>query len=736
MPCSPNDIKINVPEGPSGPHIPGFGTPYALPIPGISIIPKGFPEDLLDLLNKFQFLIPPGALKPSLYPNFSKDIFDTIMSMLDKFFPFLMLYKFFLPILNIIICIIEVLCSLTNPFKVIRALKRLFRVCIPEFLNLFPIFALIIMIISLLLLLLALIEYIIEQILKLIKSLLRNINALVKAFNNADKNAILAIAQKIGSLLCVFQNLFVLLSLFNVIIQIFKDILGMFFSIPPCDDTTPDDADACCTPDVCPAIIKNSNYTRATGQLQYFKQYGFDTGTTIPGFDNINYDLRSESWQLFDSNQEIAQKFINIVDAYDVPGIPSVPGFPPSLLPGLQFKPTFFPTDVAYDQNTSPKQAAYTVDVKVLYNPSNWGRSGTTRYITFKDCIMKVAPSTSLKAYDNSTTEVSSGVVYLVGGLGYEDDGSILTGFDSDGVTPITNQATLNNFLHLPSTFSVTPTLANDGILFTDVEYTFKPNLATLISKNLVTAGCEPTFALNRAYVSNILAGDIGFKITQLNQIFAGSTNSNGEFVSFPDPLGTQECLQNAITALRANLTPEGVAEFETTSILCLENLKAQTNQAIISLIGVGFEACSSTYNVEPSIQFTSQPIVVSVDLKERNKLSLGTNLPSSVADELAKQIKGHVTFGNISDFTYDGTGLFTANITSDIAGKGELMISFDNNTFCINNLPEDIDQDPSRTLQSTQYQFVYTPAFTGKTPETAEGDTEGKADRNTGSNG
>lgn len=736
MPCNPSDVTINIPDGPSGPHIPGFGTPYALPIPDIAIVPNSFPEDLLDLLNKFQFLIPSGALKPSLNPNFSKDIFDAIMDLLDKFFPFLMLYKFFLPILNIIICIIEVLCSLTNPFKVVRALKRLFRVCIPEFLNLFPIFALIIMIISLLLLLLALIEYIIEQILKLIKTLLRNINALVKAFNNADKNAIIAIAKKIGSLLCAFQNLFVLLSLFNIIIQIFKDILGMLFSIPPCDDSTPDDADACCTPDVCPAIIKNSNYTRVTGQLQYFKQYGFDTGTVIPGFGNINYDLRTESWQLFDNNQELAQKFINIVDAYDVPGIPSVPGFPPNLLPGLQFKPTFFPTDVSYDQNTSPKQAAYTVDVKLTYNPANWGRAGSTRTIVFKDCIMKLAPTTLLKGFDNSTTEVSNGVVYLVGGLGYEEDGTILTGFEADGVTPITNQATLNNFLHMPSTFSVTPTLANDGVLFTDVEYTFKPNLPTLISKNLVTAGCEPTFALNRAYVSNILAGDIGLKIAQLNQTFNGSTNQNGDFVPFPNPLATQECLQNSITALRANLTTEGVAEFQSTATLCLETLKEQTNQAIISLIGIGFEACSSTYSLEPSLQFTSQPITVSVELKERNKLSLTSNLPSSVADELAKQIKGHVTFGSISDFTYDGSGLFTANITSDIAGKGDLMISFDNNTFCVNNLPENIDEDPSRTLQSLAYQFVYTPAFTGKTPETAEGDTDGKADRNIGSNG
>src|ERR1700690_983805 len=191
-PCSPSDVSIPLPDGPSGPPIAGFGTPFALKVPNISPFPSGFPEDLLDLLNKLQLLIPSGVLKPTLNPNFGKDIFDAIMKLLDQFFPFLMLYKFFLPLLNLIICIIEVLCAIPNPFKLIRAMRRLFRNCIPAFLNLFPIFALIVMIISLLLLLVALIEYIIAQIAKLVKAILRNINALVKSFQDGDQNSVLA----------------------------------------------------------------------------------------------------------------------------------------------------------------------------------------------------------------------------------------------------------------------------------------------------------------------------------------------------------------------------------------------------------------------------------------------------------------------------------------------------------------------------------------------------------------
>src|SRR5271166_4517748 len=126
MPCQP--ITLPSPSGPSGPAIPGFGPPFTIPVPPIGL-PPGVPEDLLDILNELQMLIPPGLLQPALNPNFGKDIFDGNMKLLDQFMPFLMLYKFFLPILNLIICIIEVLCALMNPIALAIALDRLFTQC-------------------------------------------------------------------------------------------------------------------------------------------------------------------------------------------------------------------------------------------------------------------------------------------------------------------------------------------------------------------------------------------------------------------------------------------------------------------------------------------------------------------------------------------------------------------------------------------------------------------------------
>lgn len=722
-PCSPNDVSINVPDGPSGRAIPGFGVPHALKLPNLNPFPDGFPEDLLELLDKLQFLIPPGALKPQLNPNFGKDVFDAIMKLLDQFMPFLMLYKFFLPILELIICIIEVLCALMNPFKLISALNRLFSRCIPAFLNLFPIFALIIMIISLLLLILALIEYIISQILKLIKTILRNINALIKAFSDGDEDGVLAIAKKLGSLLCMFQNLFVLFAIFNIIINIIKDILALAFHIPPCDDGDPSDQNGCCTPDVCPSIVKES-YTRVTGTFKYLPKVSVITSLTLPAIfgNNFNFDVRSESWQMFDVSQPEPQQFRNIFNAYDVTIFP---------------KPIFFPTDATYNKATAVRQAPYTVDLKLFYNPASFppaaggiARPGQPRFIIFKDCILTNVPTYNLVEGDGSITNIDAGVGTLAGGTGYENfvgsDGNLvpLTGFD-DKNNPIPFPATLENFIHSPATASQTPTLnKSDGYTFFNAEYTFKPNIAPLLQKNIVTLGCVPSIAMNRAFINNIYAGDIALKTQLLGNLVRGP--------GFPSPAAAQECLTTAIASLRSDMTARGVANFQATAMLCLQKLKDDTNGALGQLVGIGFDPCKSTVTATPSQQFTSLPIVVKVNLNERNGLPLTTGMSQAIGDNLAARIKGHPTFGNVGNFNYDGYQSFTANLTSTAPGKGTILVSFDNQTFCTNTIPDDINLPPTHTLQEIDYTFIYTPVA-GVVPGTGEGDTDGQPRRDAG---
>jgi len=698
MPCSPSDVSVKLPESSTADPIAGFGVPSSLKIPNVSPNVDGFPEDLVDILNKLQLIIPPGALKPQLNPNFGKDIYDGIMKLLDQFMPFLMLYKFFLPVLNIIICIIEVLCSLMNPFALIRAITRLFRTCIPELLAIFPVFAMIIMAISLLLLLLSLIEYLVEQVLKLVKILLRNINALNNAFQSNNENGVLAIAKKIGALLCMFQNLFVLFAVFNIIIQVIKDILKMAFAIPPCEDAPSGDTNSCCTPETCPVIVQ-ANYTRLTGNFKYLNSVG--STTIIP---NFNVNMRNESWQIYDLGQEQAQQFRNIFDAFDVLFLP---------------KPIFFPTDSTYTALTDYRQAPYLVDMRLFYTPADWGRVGLPRFIKFTNCIMTKVPTTSLLEGDNTTQAVNNGVGILAGGTGFEDDAlTPLYGFASDGTTAIGDKATLENFFHMPAQYSLIPTLSiNDGYAFQNIEYTFKPNSAPLLQKNIISIGCVPDVALSKTFINNVFAGDIGIKSQQLINL------------NFPDPAAAQECLATAVSALRFDLTAAGVAQFQSMTDICLQKLKDDTIVALSDLIGIGFDPCKSSFDLTPAAQFTTKPIVVSVSLNEKNGISLTTGLSKDISDGLANRIRAHNTFGDVSNFKYDGNQFFTANITSNSPGLGELMISFDNNIFCTDTIPTDITIAPSHDLQVKNYQFIYTSAM----PPTAEGDTDGAPRRDDG---
>lgn len=704
-PCTP--VDISVPIGPGGPTIPGFGQPFAGLLPNLNPFPPGFPEDLLSLMNKMQLLVPPGALKSPLNPNYGKDVFDNIIKLLDQFMPFLMLYKFFLPILNIIICIIEVLCALLSPFKLPGAISRLFKRCIPDFLNMFPIFALIIMIISLLILLQAMILYIIDQVLKFINAILRNVEMLIEAFQESPI-AVLAIAQKLGTLLCIFQNLFVLLALFSVIIQVIKEILSLSFPIPPCDDGNHSDS-GCCTSDVCPIIVKNGNYTRNTGTFKYLnvKAASNSIDGLPPPFNQLLITVRQESWQLYDTEQNIAQAFRNIIDGYDVP-VDKLNNPPPF------FKNIFFPTDVTITSSTTPKQAPYTVDLRMFYNPAQWGRRGVPRYIRFLNCIVLAPPSLSVNLYDNGTSPVSSGVFSLSGGLGYEDDGTTpLDGFQGDGVTENTGQqATLQNFIHMAPSVSTTPVFfPNDGYQFEDMTYTFKPNTTALLKYNLITLGCMPDVALPRNFINAVYAGDIALKTTLLTDIVNG--------VNFPDPIATQQCLSLALDALRHNMTIQGVAEFQAAALLCLQKLQNDTNRALGDMVGVGFDPCKSSFSIVPALQFTTKPILVSVDLKERNGIAITTNLSSEVAENIAARLKAHITFGTVDKFIYDGYQSFTANLQSTTPGSGKIMVSFDNQTLCTN-----VNDPPSHTLQEKTYKFVYAPAgLTIPVSPSAEGD-------------
>jgi hypothetical protein len=348
---------------------------------------------------------------------------------------------------------------------------------------------------------------------------------------------------------------------------------------------------------------------------------------------------------------------------------------------------------------------------------------------------MQFVPTTNLVEADDTIKQVPTGVIIMVGGAGYEDNGTtILEGYASDGVTPINTQANLGNFFHMAPKFETStlfiPPNINDGVTTYDVEYTFRPNIAPLLQAGLVTVGCVPSIALNKSFINNVMSSDIGLKTQQLRDLVNGN---NGNV--FPNPNAALECMQNAISALRTNMTAEGVADFQTTCNICLGKLQSDTESALNSMIGIGIAPCSSSFTTTPNIQFTTQPVTVSVSIMETNGLPLTNNLPTNVASSIASGLKLYTTFGVPGTFSYDGSQYFTAQITSDTPGSGQVMVSYDNQIFCTNTLSA--TDAPTHTLQTQEYQFIYAPiSSSGTVPSvtsTGSGDSDGKPRRDAG---
>ena len=242
-----------------------------------------------------------------------------------------------------------------------------------------------------------------------------------------------------------------------------------------------------------------------------------------------------------------------------------------------------------------------------------------------------------------------------------------------------------------------------------------------MFKKQLVSAGCEPNLSLDKLVVNTAYAGNVGIITSEINDIVNTDSGSNSDGVGFPDPQGVYDILFTAINALRDNMTQDGVNDFSNTVNAALDQMRNDANWALGAIASSGISACDSTINLSDTVQFTSQPIIVTVSLNERSGTSLVRNFTNEAADKLAKKLVGHTTFGNVGKFTYDGSSVFTANLTSDEAGTGAVSVSFDNEFLCINNIPEDLDIEPSIDIQEIGFEFILT-SHTGSPIITGEG--------------
>ncbi len=662
---------------------PPIGSPSGIVAPKVPFPPFGPSTDMPDLKSIFDLLslaLPPGTLKPLLSPEYSRSLLDGVISLLEKFTPFLYLYTFFLPVLNIILCIIEVLCSLKNPFKLVKAIRRLFRVCIPDFLALFPQFALLVMIISLLLLLIALIEYIISQVADFITTILENVKLLTKAVDQADADSILSITKKIGNLICDLQNLFLILSPFIVIFELINFILTKSFRIPPCESGTGDDFD-CCDAEVCPAYLKNTIYNGTSGTLKYLNKLTSSVSTPGTSFITVEYStLRNESWQYWDGYQTIQKYFYNITHAYDLPeGSDKI----------------FFPDGTVFDKTSKANSVPYAIDISINYNPNDFSRIDAlgTRKVVIKNCIVTNPPTNYNLDYQNGQVSQPTGVFDLTGGLVYEKDG--VTPVMLDGV-----QATLNTLIHLPEEDLTPPVIFNplDGYEYGDSLYSLKINHDVLFNYDLITLGCMPDVAIDK----NTINATVSANLASIQPILETL------LTKLPDINATNICLDAAINKFISNVSVESVAIFSAEISSCLGTLKDSSVSSLIDAILAAYDPYNSSFTLVPTLQFVNNEIQAKIILKDKNNNEIAKSLPASVSSEIAKKITMETTFGTFKDFTYNlETGEFISPISSDVSGKGTAKAIVNGKTISTLTIPTDLGSAITVEEKILSYEFI-----------------------------
>ncbi len=655
--CDPNENTLNPPRLGPPPVIPGFGSPFA-PLqdsfPDIKLPINDVPEDVIDLINRLFLLLPGGAtLKPNLDSFYNNNLLSAISSLFNEIAPFLALYSFFQPMLNMVLCILDVICSLIAGAP--KAAKRLFKKCIPQFLSLFPWMAIPAMLLALLLLLLALIEYIINMLISYINDIIENIKMMAEAVQYGAEEDIIATAEKIAHLLCMIDDLFALFVAVQAVFQVIQALAEMV-GRSVCSKARSGDDGYCCTDDICPGFIAYSpdGLSGISGQLIYHKTIDYTTtGFSVP-------PVREERWQFIDAQTQ-PYNFSDIVTPIG--------------------GNIFWPTPNEYGKTNPLNRVPYNIDLRMELDPSVFGHTDTggTRYFRVKNSIVSSQPYIGWVNYAGGNEGPYNGTLPLIGGLVYEDD---LTPYIQGG-----RHLTLDQFVVQPATTTV-PSV-EDGYFIDNIEYTLNINHTYLVKEGIISLFCSPELSQEQAII------DATFDISSV-----------ASRVVIPDVGATVACLQNSLNEFRKDVSLEKAVEFSAASSACLEALRSQTTQSYIDAFITSVSPYHSLFTVNPDLQFLDLPVVIKFTPKDANGTLIGFSIPEYAQPIIAEKIVPSISFGSVGVFTYDGKDSFVANINSSEPGDGDATLSFNGNQ--ISEIINRDNEDPTAISPIIRtYEFI-----------------------------
>lgn len=236
--------------------------PKQFPFPSAGEQPITYPE----LLEKLRCTCPAGAqIKSSQGPTSVANIGDVIAPVAQYLSTFTSAYSMITVILRMIACIMDVLCALTNPFAVLAAVIKLFGICLPDFILIFPQLAIPSIIICVIKIVLACVQYILTVIIPIIMDIINNVQMLIKAFETGNQDAVAAVVFKIVALVKEMYNIVGILSVLSTLFIMIQALLSMGIAIPcggaggSCDG---------CAEDQCPAFIRDN--TTVSGSDGWF----------------------------------------------------------------------------------------------------------------------------------------------------------------------------------------------------------------------------------------------------------------------------------------------------------------------------------------------------------------------------------------------------------------------------------------------------------------------------------
>lgn len=696
MSCNPNDTHISLPTNPGVPLAPFGGIPFSpvqLPIPNLEL-PNI--ESVLDLINEFSANLPGGTFKPQLADG-QNTILVALMNILNQLAPYLSIYNFFQSAFNMILCILEILCAALNPWKMFKAMRKLFKHCLPDFLSIFPWLALLAMIISLLLLIVALIEYIIATVEKIIEDLIANLTNLEEGLTLQNDDAVAATAKKIAQLLCLIENLFAVLVAVGALIDVINALAGLRGKSACGGGGAPgaDIDDDCCSTDFCPHFISdNPNGIQGSlGELIYYHTINTD----IRGiFGSISPEqaaqfnlpaLRNESWQFVNQSTNQPYPFVDIIT------------------PLGEQENYFWPEGLSFNKDAKRSKVPYTLNLILNeFNPGvfNSADHRGARNMLITDVIVSKKPYVGVNNQDNTidTSINHTGTLSLVGGLVYEVSEAL-------GQIPYVingSQATIETLIHNSPAFGALPTF-DDGYIIGDVDFTLYVNYTALIGYGLITLGCHPDLFVER-FIANQRVGSVGFDsiAVRLPPVGPGGT---GSFL--PDVNAAQACLTNAMAKLRTSVSVESVAEFQAEINACLTQLKDETSASYCNILKAAVSIYESTITNNVDVEFVTRTIKTKVKLFDPNGTLISANISPDCISTINGLIKGSVSFGSITDFVYDGVDSFNAEISATRAGSGFLTVTYDGNTLkrilnADNNNVQTVSED-----NKLAYQFINT---------------------------